>query len=231
MCQLLTTWFFYKCGHIVSYKLPSVNPSCQNTSEYKDFNFDSKCPSCPLPDGFACLTYKNAIPCGGFSSKQVEKSTLQSPPVSHYTPKQLWARRSDFLSQINEQLAQKFEFEICLDEEIKGVHPIDRTYFLGSNNPILPLFQEVTTSGENIQCGVCEFQDSKFAFICASKTHCQLPCGHTFGRACIEAAFAEGGDACPSCEQEFVICRDADVLKITQEDILACLRDRVLSLF
>lgn len=233
MCRLEVTRFYFQCGHICRYTFPFPNPYCRENKHSAYFEYKESCPGC---QGDGRGTVQETFTCDGFTAKVTATYTVGSN-LEQFDVPTLRNRRREFLKEINaiEICNWKVETqEMLRDEFVKGVHPRERTFFIGEHVPGFPevLFRPVPAyliaGGRN--CGVCKKPRQGGIFsspdgLCphrADEPH-ELPCecGDIFSLGCLETHFATGTNACPGCGFEFKILRDSDIPVTTEEGMLS----------
>lgn len=242
MCKAQIENFFYLCGHINDIECPSVNLNCQKTEISKRWDVVNKCPRCiGVRGGWGHFALeKTPWPCGGFDGEiDILYPLEDQPPWQKYTEPEIWKQRKQFLKQVVEELAQRrreFEKKEYMEELMKGVSPIEMTYYVDSTeayNPIVKRVPEPEVHDET--CAICKGSlggDGDEA--CESRGVGRLPCEHVFGYDCIkELIYDHKYDHCPLCNQNFRIyrfldefCRTGD-FEIKEAPVMEALRDCV----
>lgn len=114
--------------------------------------------------------------------------------------------------ELEKEDRRKLEEATFIDETIKGVHPLECTYFLYLPHPLNPLFKSISIPQPDTECKLCYGSLLEGAGDpCESKESCQLPCGHVFGLECVKEVFCDlKRDCCPVCYWRYKIVRDSD---------------------
>jgi hypothetical protein len=120
------------------------------------------------------------------------------------------------LEHVAEEFAQKrreLEKQEFVDQSLKGVSPIEMTYYVDSTeayNPIVKRVPEPEVHDDT--CAICKGSlGGEGDDVCESKEVGKLPCEHAFGYDCIrELIYGNGYDHCPLCNHKFRIFRCMD---------------------
>ncbi|CAG8972273.1 hypothetical protein HYALB_00001671 [Hymenoscyphus albidus] len=240
MCQFEVTRFHFKCGHICHYTFPSPNPDCHETKHQKYFQYENRCLGCL---GGGTGTVKETITCGAHTDLVEAKFTMAKNPANFSLP-ELCQRRSNFLAEINVLITLKCKKDfqsLVVVEEMKGVHPKERIFFISENarSCFPPFFKKVPVPAylspeylapaiRHRSCAACKNSRQTSAMSAELCRHAgdalhSLPCdcGAVFSLGCLETHFSTGSNACPACDWEFRIVRDSDIPVMTEEDVLS----------
>jgi hypothetical protein len=217
MCKSQVENFFYLCGHINNIELPSLNPDCPKTEVLKRWDVVTKFPRCLGVRGGWGHFMIETTPCGGFEGEIDQLYPLDNQPLwQKYTEREIWEQRELFLKHTVDVFAQqrrKLEKKEFVDESLKGVSPIEMTYYVDSTEAYNPIVKRVPKPEvHDDTCAICKgLLGGDGDEACGSKEVGKLPCEHVFGYDCIrELIYNHKYDHCPLCNHKFRIYRFMD---------------------
>lgn len=217
MCSFLKVIFFWRCGHVDGYRVPSLHPECKDDGNpICEYNFQQKCRLC---NGDAILKgtliSETGITCGEFSGK-IEFLSKVRP-------------RQDYSSSTPAEAEEKFRstqrrfHETYISCKDFNYHNLSHSF-----KKTLKIVSKEDIATKQSKCPICLADFTHDANQDCSSTYAVNPCsnGHIFGAECLhEMIEIMYQTKCPLCQEEFGKSRDTireDCDKFVEHNLEEC---------